>query len=145
MGRNQRGSGSVQEQEVPGTVENIEVPEVKANRTAIFHSMHPKTGPASRCSYTIPGVAGNIVIFLSMFKDGVAPPTLTLDVDLAEPKIDNKQAKAEAAALKAQEKAIKAQQRLDAQQAKAMEIAAKAQLALEAAKAKVAAAEEVKA
>lgn len=137
MSRNQRGGGNTGTIEVPEVQEVQEVQEVKANRTAIFHSPHPKTGVASRVSYTIPGVPGNIVIFLSMFKDGIAPPTLTLDVDLAEPKPDGKQAKAEAAALKAQEKAEKAQARLVAQQAKAVEIAAKAQAALEAAKAKL--------
>lgn len=142
MSRNQRGGG-VQEQEKPETEVAVETTAVaeKANRTAFFHSPHPKVGQASRVSYTIPGVSGNIVIFLSMFKDGVAPPTLTFDVDLAEPKADGKQAKAEAAALKAQEKAEKAQARLVAQQEKAVAIAAKAQQALDAAKAKVGTAE----
>jgi len=118
-----------------------EIPvEVLANRTLQFHSQHPRTGVASRVSYTIPGVSGNVVIFLSMFKDGIAPPTLTLDCDLALPKADNKTAKAEAAALKAQERAEKAAARVAAQAEKAEARRVKAEEALAAAKAKIAAA-----
>jgi hypothetical protein len=117
--------------------------EVLANRTMQYHSQHPKVGVASRVSYTIPGIPGNLVIFLSMFKDGIAPPTLTLDCDLALPKADNKTAKAEAAAAKAQERSDKAAARVAAAAEKLEAKRLKAEEALAAAKAKVAEAEVV--
>jgi len=134
MSRNQRGNGSVVEQ----MEEQTEVVEVKGNRTAFFHSAHPKIGTPSRVSYTIPGVSGNIVIFLSMFKDGIAPSTITFDCELVEPKAETgKQAKEEAAAFRLQERADKAQAKLVVQQEKAQAAAAKAQASLDAAKAKL--------
>ena len=139
MSRNQRGAGANSAVE-DAPVTETPVAEIGANRTAMFHSFHPRVGTPSRASYTIPGVPGNIVIFLSMFADGVAPPSLTLDCLLAEPKTDNKSARAEAAALKAAERAAKAQARLEASQLKATERAAKAQAAADAAMAKIAAA-----
>jgi hypothetical protein len=129
--------GSKRNDFVTGTTDSVDTTVVTGNRVATFHSFHPRTGVASRASYTIPGVAGNIVIFLSMFADGVAPPTLTLDADLAMPKADGKQAKAEAAALKAIEKAEKVSAKIAAQAAKAEEKAAKAQAVLDAAQAKI--------
>lgn len=134
MSRNQRGGGVMEN--VTDVAAVVETP-VVGNRTAVFHSFHPKQGTPDRVSYKVDGIPGAIYMFLTLFKDGIAPQTLTLDCELAEPKPDGKQAKIEAAAVRATEKAIKAQERLDAQQAKAMAAAVKAQEALDAAKAKL--------
>lgn len=139
MSKHNRNQGGVAEMEPEVAQVTFAETPVAGNRTVLFHSPHPRTGPASRVSYTIPGVSGNVVIFLSMFKDGVAPKSITFDCELAEPVIKaDSTAKAEAAAAKAVERAAKAQARVDAASAKATERAAKAQAALDAAKAKLA-------
>jgi len=151
MSRNQRGGG-VQERStevlesgtsangVSGEQPNPIQPEVPTN-VAIFHSFHPKVGVADRVSYKVPGVKGAIYMFLTLFKDGIAPQTLKIGADLAPPTVDDRESKAEKAALKLQEKAAKLQEKLAAQQAKAEAAAAKAQASLDAAKAKVASTE----
>lgn len=103
-------------------------------------TLHRGDHPGNRSSYTIPGNAGNVVFFNTLFANGVAPDTITLDCEMVEPKADVKTAKAEAAAAKAIEKAAKAQAKIEAQQAKATAKAAKAAEALAKAKAKVEAA-----
>jgi hypothetical protein len=117
-----------------------------SNNTIPLYRMVPKNEPHDRVGYVIPGVAGCLVIHLSMFKDGAVPSSLTLTcngqpVELAEPKVKVTDAtKAAAAALKAQEKLEKAQVKIAAQAAKAEEKRVKAQAAADAAMAKVAAA-----
>jgi hypothetical protein len=116
------------------------------NYTLHFKRNHPQ----DRASYGIAGVPGIVVIQRGMFAGTTPftsntdlagmPATITLDALLVSPKVDNKQAKAEAAAAKAQEKADKAKAKAEAAQKKIEERAAKAAAALEAAKAKVAAA-----
>lgn len=102
-----------------------------------FHSLHPKTAP-NRASYTIPGVSGNLVIFLNLFADGVAPPFLELPgVTLVTPVMkpdasaklaaqqEKAQQRADKARIKVEDQAKKAKEKLDAATAKAKEIANK--------------------
>lgn len=115
------------------------------NHTLQFHSYHPKANP-DRVSYTIPGRSGNLVIFLSLFADGVAPQTLTLDALLAPAavKVDKTAIAAEKAAakiIKEQERIAKAQARADAIKQKAADALAAAQKRAEEATAKLAAAQ----
>lgn len=130
MSKNNR-SGN-QEAQTESNTEQL----VVANRTLTFHSQHPRTGEADRVSYVIPGVSGNLVVFKSLFKDGIAPPTLTLDVDLAEPKpvVD----KAAEKAARDIERATKLQEKQAASAVKAEEKRVKAEAALAAARKKVA-------
>ena len=106
------------------------------NNTVPFYRLVPKNEPHDRVGYVIPGVPGCIVIHLSMFKDGVAPTSLTLTCDgqpvqLAEAKVKvTDAAKAAAAAIKAQEKLDKAQAKIAAQAAKAEAARVKAEAAL---------------
>lgn len=113
------------------------------NMVAVFKRNHPQ----NRASYGIPGVPGIIVVQRDLVAGttpvsatgtelGGMPAELNFGVALASPKVDNKQAKAEAAALKAKEKADKAAAKVLAQQAKAEEKAAKAKQALEEAQAR---------
>ena len=126
-------------------------PEATASvsNTVPFYRLVPKNAPHDRVGYVIPGVPGCIVIHLSMFKNGVAPTSLTLTCDgqpvlLAEAKVKvTDVAKAAAAALKAQEKLAKAQAKIEAQAVKAEERRVKAQAAADAALAKVATAATV--
>jgi hypothetical protein len=108
--------------------------------------------PDGRASYTIPGVKGNMVIFPTLFLDGLFPPNLRLftvteagdlvPVKLASPRPKvTDEAKAIAAALKLQEKADKAQAKLVEAAAKAAEKAEKEAKAVEAAKARIVAAQ----
>lgn len=121
--RNENGGTAVMEQP-----EATSTAPVTSNRTLVFHSVHP----SNRVSYKIPGVPGNVVIFNTMFRDGIAPPTITVDCELAlpQPKVDKSAEKA----AKAAERATKAAERLAVQQAKAAERQAKADAALQRAK-----------
>jgi len=122
-----------------------EVPAAGPNYVLHFKRNHPQ----DRASYGIPGVPGIVVIQRGMFAGTTPftsttdlagmPATITVDALLVSPKVDNKQAKAEAAALKAKEKAEKLAAKVAEQQRKAEEKAAKAKAALEAAQAKLAA------
>ena len=136
------------EAETPGTSSEAESsqPESAGSNTVPFYRLVPKNAPHDRVGYVIPDVPGCIVMHLSMFKDGVAPTSLTLTCDgqpvlLAKAKVKvTDVAKAAAAALKAQEKLVKAQAKIEAQAVKAEERRVKAQAAADAALAKVAAA-----
>lgn len=55
------------------------------NFTLSFRRNHPGGGPLGRCSYGLAGVPGIVVFDLGLFPGGVAPATITLDVQLAEP------------------------------------------------------------
>lgn len=116
-------------------------PVASPNFTLVYRRQHPGGGSLGRCSYGIAGVSGIVVFDMSLFANGVAPPTVTMDCEFVQPKADNKTAKAEAAAAKAVDKAAKAQAKIEAQAAKAAEKQAKADAALAAAKAKVEAAQ----
>src|SRR6188768_249876 len=126
-----------------GNTEVTEAPVSEAssvNHTLTFRRTHPK----NRCSYGIAGNAG-IVVFdialLALASGASLPPTITVDVPLALPKLagdEAKAAKAQERAAKAEEKARKAQERAVATAAKAAERQAKAQAALEKAKAQAA-------
>ena len=112
--------------------------------TLRFHSLHPRTGNATRASYTIAGVPGNVVIYLNLFKDGVPPPSLELGVPLAEPVVKpDAAAKLLAQQVKAQERADKAAAKVAASVAKAQAAADKAKAAAEAAAVKISAAATV--
>lgn len=56
-----------------------------ANFTLSFRRNHPGGGPLGRCSYGLAGVPGIVVFDLGLFPGGVAPATITLDVELAQP------------------------------------------------------------
>lgn len=131
-----KGNSAVAEVEIS----NLLTSEVGAANYTL--TMHRADHPGNRSGYSIPGHPGNMVIFNSLFKDGVPPATLTLNVELVAPKADNKQAKLEAQALKAAEKIAKAQAKAEAAAAKVIEKQEKAAAALAAAQAKV---EEAKA
>lgn len=117
-----------------------------ANFVLTFRRNHP----GNRCSYGIPGNSGIVVFDRGLVAGtvpttsesdlGGMPATITMDVELVAPKADNKTAKVEEAARKAQEKADKAAAKAAAAQAKIAERAAKAAEALAKAQAKVAAA-----
>lgn len=113
----------------------VEQPVAGPNYTLTYRRDHP----SNRCSYGIAGVKGIVVFDFSMFADGKAPATITLDCELAQPKGDAKAERAAAVAAKAADRAAKAQARADAAAAKIADRAAKAAAALDAAKAKVAA------
>lgn len=118
------------------TVDTTQSPAVATgapNYTLHYRKDHPK----NRCSYGVAGVAGIVVFDKNLFA-GEPPLTITLDVELAQPKPDAKAAKAEAAAQKAAEKLAKAEERRIAAELKAAEKAEKAQKALEAAQARAA-------
>ena len=118
--------------------------ETTATGTLRFHSLHPRTGNATRASYTIAGVPGNVVIYLNLFKDGVPPPSLELGVPLAEPVVKpDAAAKLLAQQVKAQERADKAAAKVAASVAKAQAAADKAKAAAEAAAVKISAAATV--
>lgn len=135
----QAGDGAVAEQ---ATTEATPAPVAAGpNFVIVYRRDHP----GNRCSYGISGTSGIVVFDKGLFKDGVAPPSITLDCEMAQPKVDNKTAKAEAAAAKLVERAAKAQQKIEAAAAKAAERQAKADAALAAAKAKVEAAAAAKA
>jgi len=128
-------SGSASEAMQSETTGSENTPQIVAN-TVPFYRLVPKNEPHDRVGYVIPGVPGCIVIHLSMFKDGVAPTSLTLTCDgqpvqLAEAKVKVTDAvKAAAAAIKAQEKLDKAQAKIEAQAAKAEAARVKAEAAL---------------
>lgn len=113
------------------------------NFTLNKHGVHPASNP-NRTSYTIPGNPGNLVIFNSLFADGVAPDTLTLSVPVVSPKADNKEAKAAAAAARVIERAEKAAAREAARLEKARLKAEKAAAVIAAAQAKIDAAAATK-
>lgn len=120
--------------------EVVETVQTEGNRVLTFHSLHPKANP-NRASYTIAGRPGNLVIFLSLFADGVAPPTLTLDSLMVTPQVKMGAPEKEAAKLAKQlERAQKAEARIAAATAKAEERKKKAEEALAKARATVAAA-----
>ncbi len=103
--------------------------------------------PQDRASYGIQGVSGIVVVQRGMVFGtvpvtsntdlGGMPATITVNVRLADPKASNTEAKAAAAAAKAQEKADKAAAKLVATEAKVAEKAAKAAEALAKAQAKL--------
>lgn len=51
------------------------------NHTLTYRRQHP----GNRCSYGIDGVPGLVGFHMSMFADGKAPATITVDVALALP------------------------------------------------------------
>lgn len=53
--------------------------------TLSFRRNHPGGGPLGRCSYGVAGVPGIVVFDLGLFPGGVAPATITLDCELAQP------------------------------------------------------------
>lgn len=130
-----------------------EIGEVAMIDTANYTMLRHNNGghPDGRASYTIPGVKGNMVIFPTLFLDGLFPTNLRLftadedgklvAVKLASPKAKvTDETKAIAAALKLQEKADKAQAKLEAAASKAKEKADKEAAAVLAAKARLEAA-----
>lgn len=130
------GQAQEQEQVQPEQVAAVEAPVAGPNYTLTYRRDHP----GNRCSYGIMGVAGIVVFDKGLFGDGVAPAVITMDCELAQPKLDAKQAKAELAAQKAAERAEKAAKKAAETAAKIAERATKAQAALDKAKAKVEAA-----
>lgn len=50
-----------------------------------FRRLHPGGGPLGRCSYGVAGVSGIVVFDMGLFPGGVAPATITLSCELAEP------------------------------------------------------------
>jgi hypothetical protein len=50
-----------------------------------FRRLHPGGGPLGRCSYGVAGVNGIVVFDMGLFVGGVAPTTITLSCELAEP------------------------------------------------------------
>ena len=129
MAKNQ--NGNTVETAAPATTEQV-------NFTV---QLHRADHPGNRSSYTIEGQSGNIVFFNSLFKNGIPPQTLTLSVEMVQPKASNKAEKEAAAIAKAAEKAKKVQAKLDAQAVKAEEKAKKAADAIAKANAVVAAAQ----
>lgn len=123
---------------------------VTENHTLHFKRNHPQ----NRASYGIPGVPGIVVVqrdlvagttpFTSQTDLAGMPATIEVPFLLVSPKVDNKQAKAEAAAAKAKEKAEKAAAKVEEQRRKAEEKAEKAKAALAAAQAKLAGQTEAK-
>lgn len=53
--------------------------------TLQYRRQHPGGGPQGRCSYGVPGVPGIVVFDMGMFANGVAPATIVLNVELAQP------------------------------------------------------------
>ena len=51
-----------------------------------FRRLHPGGGPLGRCSYGVAGVAGIVVFDMGLFPGGIAPASITLNCELAEPK-----------------------------------------------------------
>lgn len=117
------------------------------NRMLTFRRNHP----GNRCSYGIDGNSGIVVFDRGLVAGtvpttsnedlGGMPATISLDCLLVPVKVDNKSAKAEAAAAKAKETADKAAAKAIAAQAKIQEKADKAAAALAKAQAKVASAQ----
>ncbi len=151
MARDKRNSGdsNVTDINTGQAVEQpvaVETPAAGPNFLLVFRRNHP----GNRCSYGIAGQSGIVVFDRGLVAGTVVttsnedlggmPPTITLSAELVQPKVDNKQAKAEAAAVKAKEKADKAAAKAAAAQQKIADKAAKAAAALAAAQAKVAAA-----
>lgn len=139
-----KGNGGGQDNSVEGTAANVESAApgtVGPNFVLTYRRDHP----GDRCSYGIAGNAGIVVFDKGLFKDGVAPPTITLDCEMVPVKADNKTAKAEAAAAKLAEKAAKAQAKIEAATARAAEKAVKAQEAAAKAQAKAEAVAKAKA
>lgn len=60
------------------------VPEVVAS-VLQFRRFHPGGGPLGRCSYGIAGVPGIVVFDMGLFAGGIAPQTITINVELAKP------------------------------------------------------------
>lgn len=56
-----------------------------ANQVLTFRRNHPGGGPLGRCSYGVAGVPGIVVFDLGLFPGGIAPATITLNVELAMP------------------------------------------------------------
>jgi hypothetical protein len=118
----------------------IEAPAAVPNYTLTYRRDHPGGGALGRCSYGIAGVNGIVVFDYTLFADGKAPATIMVDVPLAQPKPDLKEAKAAAAAQKLIDRAAKATAKIEAAKVKALERQVKADAALAAAKAKIEAA-----
>jgi hypothetical protein len=116
------------------------------NFTLRFKRNHPQ----DRASYGIAGVPGIVVVqrgmvfgttpFASNTDLAGMPAEIVVSIRLADPKASNTEAKAAAAAAKAQEKADKAAAKLAAQQEKVAKKAKEAEEKLAAAKAKLEAA-----
>lgn len=132
---------TVTEQASTEQVAAVEAPVAGPNYRLEYRRDHPGGGALGRCSYGIAGVSGIVVFDKSLFVGGVAPASITCDCEFVQPKLDAKQAKVEAAAVKAADRAAKQQARLEAQTAKAVERQAKADAKLAEAKAKIEAAQ----
>jgi len=131
-------------------VEVMETPKVEASKVEAPGSnrilAYRRTHPMHRISYGIPGNSGIVVFDLSLFPGGlqegfVPPDTIVVDCELVPVGLNNKTAKAEAAAAKLQERASKAQAKIEAAKIKMEERQNKAQAALEAAKSRLATAQ----
>lgn len=153
--KNRGGNGSTQAEATSTQSEAQSTQPVEATApvsTGPNFVLHFKRNhPQDRASYGIPGVPGIVVIqrgmvagttpFTSNTDLAGMPATITVSMELAQPKVDNKQAKAEAAAAKLAERAAKAKAKAEAQAAKLAERQAKADAALKAAQEKAAAAQ----
>lgn len=147
--RNQaHGNAAVEEQVVAEVAQVVEAPvteQAAAVETPVagpnYRIDYRRDHPGNRCSYGIAGVSGIVVFDKGLFAGGIAPASISFDCEMAQPKLDNKTAKAEAAAAKLAAKAQAAAEKLKAQQVKIEEKARKAQEALEKAKARIAAAQ----
>lgn len=145
--RNNRENGQTEQVESLSQVEaTTETPATEATPVAVpqsnFVLTYRREHPGARCSYGIAGNPGIVVfdegLFAGFGQPGFqAPATITLSCEMVPIKVDNKTAKAEAAAQKLIEKAEKAKARIAAAEAKATERKAKAEAALAAARAKV--------
>jgi hypothetical protein len=154
--QNRGGNGESQAEatSTAGEAQPTQPSETAAPVTQNYVLQFKRNHPQNRSSYGIPGVPGIVVIqrdlvagttpFTSNTDLAGMPAAIMVDALLVSPRVVNKQAKAEEAARKAQEKADKAAARVAEQQRKAEEKAAKAQAALDAAKAKAEAAKTEK-
>lgn len=118
-----RGNSAVEESQAPVSEQAVGAVAPSEQATAVaqhnYVIVYRRDHPGNRCSYGIAGVPGIVVFDKGLFAGGVAPASITMDCELALPKVDNKTAKAEEAARKAQEKADKAAKKLAESQEKA--------------------------
>ena len=61
---------------------------VSVSNTLVLRRTHPR----ERVSYSVPGMAGLVVIDTRIFANGKAPKTITVDCDLAVPDEPKKKA-----------------------------------------------------
>lgn len=143
--RNRQGGGTAVEDAPAQTESQAAAPAEQATEQAAapaqagpnFAIVYRRDHPGDRCSYGIVGNPGIIVFDKGLFKDGVAPPHITLDCEMVAPREDNKTLKAEAQVAKLAERARKAQEKIEEATRKAEEKKAKAEKMLADAKAKV--------